>query len=550
MNTPIKRLFICATSVMALASCGGGNDVASGGAGTGVTSASAVSAGGPNGAVSTSATSTKAAMDRVGNSFATVPAGSMLRVAYIDATASGGLASIPATGYSTPDILIYAFVSTAGLASQTLDTYLINAIKAGASLQGPGKKTFISIGGEYGASISFANVNSIVSNVSAGITALNATLPKANQVVGVDLDLESSQDAATITALAAGFKQTLGKTFLVSVAPQPVSISGPGGSIDPSNPTNLGLSSTGFSNQYGQAIASGNVDYIFAQAYNTPNFTIGGCNETQLCFIGQLATAFNNAQKASCSGSSGTPLCIPSNTQYAIGLPSSRAGVGINSASIWQPESGAYDYSSQLSALATTINAALPILQKNNNNGIMVWSQDTDYDPAIGYGDQYACVGGFNSAIFGSTLAMNCPQPTPPPGAVSPFTLTIVNNTPNYIGIGMQDQTYYYRFAGAGDIAVPPNSTVTSGTTTSNQKSISTALNTLMANGADNIMRVTYNKFTQGQNVYTNSGTDGSYDGTLCQCNSMPTCNNVLTQFMPNTTRTITLNANLSCTVQ
>jgi len=48
MNTPIKRLFICATSVIALASCGGGNDVASGGAGTGVTSASAVAAGGPN----------------------------------------------------------------------------------------------------------------------------------------------------------------------------------------------------------------------------------------------------------------------------------------------------------------------------------------------------------------------------------------------------------------------------------------------------------------------------------------------------------------------
>ncbi|CAN1531656.1 hypothetical protein MCEZE4_01428 [Burkholderiaceae bacterium] len=72
MNTPIKRLFICATSVMALASCGGGNDVASGGAGTGVTSASAVTASAPNGAAansatSTSVTSTKAAMDRVGN---------------------------------------------------------------------------------------------------------------------------------------------------------------------------------------------------------------------------------------------------------------------------------------------------------------------------------------------------------------------------------------------------------------------------------------------------------------------------------------------------
>jgi hypothetical protein len=63
---------------MALASCGGGNDVASGGAGTGVTSASAVSAGGPNGATansaaSTSVTSTKAAMDRIGTGAPSCP---------------------------------------------------------------------------------------------------------------------------------------------------------------------------------------------------------------------------------------------------------------------------------------------------------------------------------------------------------------------------------------------------------------------------------------------------------------------------------------------
>ena len=73
VNTTIKHLLICATSVIALASCGGGNDVASGGAGTGVTSASAVSAGAPNSAVPTTTSSTanvaptKAAMDRVGN---------------------------------------------------------------------------------------------------------------------------------------------------------------------------------------------------------------------------------------------------------------------------------------------------------------------------------------------------------------------------------------------------------------------------------------------------------------------------------------------------
>jgi len=459
MNSLIQRLFIASTCLIGLASCGGGNDLTSGSS-AGVTSASAVTAGTSNSATTTSVTATKAAMDKVGNSFATVPAGSMLRVAYIDATASGGLAAIPATGYSTPDILIYAFVQS-GLTSPTLDSYLVSAITNGASQQGAGKQTFISLGGQFGASISLANVPSIVSNVSAGIKALNATLPKANQVVGVDLDLEQSQDSATIAALAAGFKQA---GFLVSIAPQPVTLSGPDGTVDPNNPSNLGLSAGGFNNQFGQAIASGNVDYIFAQAYNTGNFTVGGCNENQLCFIGQLATALNNAQKASCSGSSGTPLCIPSKTKYAIGLPSSRAGVGENHASIWQPASGAYDGAAGLSALATSINAALPILQKNNNNGIMVWSQDTDYLPT-GYGDQYACIGGFNSVIFGSTLAMTCPGAPPPPSPLPAFTMVITNTGSTYASVILQTSAWQYDYVGGpSNLAIAPGATVTVGT--------------------------------------------------------------------------------------
>ena len=62
MKTLIKRLFIWATAVITLASCGGGNDVASGGTGTGVTSASAVTNTAP-----TSVTATKAAMDNIGD---------------------------------------------------------------------------------------------------------------------------------------------------------------------------------------------------------------------------------------------------------------------------------------------------------------------------------------------------------------------------------------------------------------------------------------------------------------------------------------------------
>ena len=58
MNSLIQRLFISATCLIGLASCGGGNDLASGSS-AGVTSASAVA--------STNAAPTLAAMDRIGN---------------------------------------------------------------------------------------------------------------------------------------------------------------------------------------------------------------------------------------------------------------------------------------------------------------------------------------------------------------------------------------------------------------------------------------------------------------------------------------------------
>jgi len=414
----LKKMTICVSSVIVLASCGGGNDVASGGAGTGVTSASAVapaaSVASSNNSARTTVSPTMAAIDKVGNSFTSVPAGSILRVAYVDAFANT-FAGIPAAGFAAPDILIYAFVQS-GLTSPVLDSALISAITSAAPKQSAGSKTFISIGGQNGSSATLSNTATVVSNVSAGIKALNATLPKANQVVGVDLDLENGISAATISALAVGFKQA---GFLVSIAPQP--IAGPvqaapwnAPNVDPASPNGvtgvssaLYLSSGSTSNDYGAAIASGNVDYIFAQAYNTgPGaVNIGQCAETQICIVGQLATALNNLVKTSCAGSTGTPLCIPSTTRYAIGLPSIRGAAGTYT--IWQPPTGApYNDQTILSALAAEINKA-PL---NGKNGIMTWVLNADYSPGKDpYNDSYACTGGFSSVVFGATQAMSCP---------------------------------------------------------------------------------------------------------------------------------------------
>ena len=457
-------------SLVSLVSCGGGNDIASGGTAAGVTSASAVA--------SAKATPTVAAMDNIG--FASVPAASILKVAYVDATATGSSAAIPAAGFAAPDIVIYGFVVD-GLTAPTLDTYLINAVTKGVKNQGATSKTFISIGGETGtsATINPSTAGAIITNVTAGIKALNATLPPTNQIVGVDLDLEGGGqpiDAPTISALALGFKQA---GFLVSIAPQAVSIDStpmcpvtPSHSMKSSNPTLLGMASGGCNNQYGPVIASGNVDYIFVQAYNTGGWSMDGCDETQTCLVGALANAFNTITKPSCAGSNGTPLCIPSTTRYAIGLPSSRGAAG--AATIWQPavspvgsSTPSYDYPTILNALATEITSDIPILSKTGKNGIMFWSLNVDYSPTV-YSDKYACVGGFSSVIFGSTLPMVCPVP---PGPTSPFTLVIKNTSAkNYVVANIFPAPLgSANTIGDGVNAIAPGTSVTIGTTATNK---------------------------------------------------------------------------------
>ena len=457
-------------SLVSLVSCGGGNDIASGGTAAGVTSASAVA--------SAKATPTVAAMDNIG--FASVPAASILKVAYVDATATGSSAAIPAAGFAAPDIVIYGFVVD-GLTAPTLDTYLINAVTKGVKNQGATSKTFISIGGETGtsATINPSTAGAIITNVTAGIKTLNANLPPTNQIVGVDLDLEGGGqpiDAPTISALALGFKQA---GFLVSIAPQAVSIDStpmcpvtPSHSMKSSNPTLLGMASGGCNNQYGPVIASGNVDYIFVQAYNTGGWSMDGCDETQTCLVGALAKAFNTITKPSCAGSNGTPLCIPSTTRYAIGLPSSRGAAG--AATIWQPavspvgsSTPSYDYPTILNALATEITSDIPILSKTGKNGIMFWSLNVDYSPTV-YSDKYACVGGFSSVIFGSTLPMVCPVP---PGPTSPFTLVIKNTSAkNYVVANIFPAPLgSANTIGDGVNAIAPGTSVTIGTTATNK---------------------------------------------------------------------------------
>ena len=160
----------------------------------------------------------------------------------------------------------------------------------------------------------------IINNVSGQIAAYNAKLI-GGKISGVDLDLEGSIDAATITALAQAFNAK----GLVAAAPQVINLSA-GSNVEPANPTNLGLSSGGNNNQYGPAIAAGYVDYILAQTYNSGGWTVGGVEENNVNFFATISQALNNSVKSSCTGV--TTLCIPQNVQIAIGEPSNAGASG------------------------------------------------------------------------------------------------------------------------------------------------------------------------------------------------------------------------------
>lgn len=539
-------------SLVSLVSCGGGNDIASGGTAAGVTSASAVA--------SAKATPTVAAMDNIG--FASVPAASILKVAYVDATATGSSAAIPAAGFAAPDIVIYGFVVD-GLTAPTLDTYLINAVTKGVKNQGATSKTFISIGGETGtsATINPSTAGAIITNVTAGIKALNATLSPTNQIVGVDLDLEGRGqpiDAPTISALALGFKQA---GFLVSIAPQAVSIDStpmcpvtPSHSMKSSNPTLLGMASGGCNNQYGPVIASGNVDYIFVQAYNTGGWSMDGCDETQTCLVGALAKAFNTITKPSCAGSNGTPLCIPSTTRYAIGLPSSRGAAG--AATIWQPavspvgsSTPSYDYPTILNALATEITSDIPILSKTGKNGIMFWSLNVDYSPTV-YSDKYACVGGFSSVIFGSTLPMVCPVP---PGPTSPFTLVIKNTSAkNYVVANIFPAPLgSANTIGDGVNAIAPGTSVTIGTTATNKINpaipVNAALDSYFQSLAQSVLinAINISTYANAADRAAGSSPINGWNGTPAVVWTPPVGGGCVSNFnfQANTTYTLTVNA-------
>jgi predicted chitinase len=455
INTSLKHLLICATSVMALASCGGGNDVASGGAGTGVTSASAVTAGASNSAASTSITSTKAAMDRIGG---TTPAWVIQSFQTLFPNNPAGY-----TAQSLSDALAVHNVFAGQNAVQQVYNY---AAFLANSAHETGNYLYMTELGNYGGPTNWStNGQGIFSGSYAGCQ-------------------------------------------------------GP--------PVPPGYGGTGTICYYGRGALQISHDYNY-QVYGANNGAFANPN----IILGSGAPNYTNN------------LLFDSGVWFwsddSTGLQKLRPMDGFLAAT------NTYATSDPFGQSIKVINGGIecgggvsPQAQTEAQDRI---NKFITYLPVVASAAGVQLISGYSTAKDG-TIGVACTA-TP---AGSPFTLNIINKTANYIGIGLQDQSWNYRFVGAGDIAVAPNATVTVGTTSSGQKLVSTTLNGMITASGDNIVRVTYNNYTQNQNVVQNAGTPGGWTGILCA--SLAGGTQVLTTFLPNTTRSITLNADLSCTVQ
>ncbi|NQU16446.1 MAG: hypothetical protein HQ564_00145 [Candidatus Saganbacteria bacterium] len=316
------------------------------------------------------------------------------KASYIQLGATGSLTQISSSGVAALDVVIFAF---GDIATTSIDSSYLTWMQTFMDYGAADAVCFLSIGGEYvtpEAINAAGGVNTIVSNVVAQISSYNSGLT-TGEIAGVDLDLENGVEAATIEALAAGFKAA---GLTVCIAPQVFVSSGQ--AVDPANPTNLVLTSGGSlttTNSYGLAVASGNVDYIMVQAYNSGWITVNGYYENQTQFLKGIANALSNAR---------TILSIPAATKVFVGTVANQCAGG--QFNIFNPDLGwpfpvPYDHQAILNQLQTDIVAMEnDSTNYGNINGIMYWSMNNDYMPTA-WSDTYAVKGGFSKTICGAT---------------------------------------------------------------------------------------------------------------------------------------------------
>lgn len=309
-----------------------------------------------------------------------------LKVSYVDLSAVGALALVsPMSSYAASDIIVFAFAQPS--TSSINNSYLSNmkAIEAAA----PNSKFFLSGGGAISQKMTdgTAGANNIINQVQ-GYRQLGI------RIDGVDMDFEQGETSQVLWDFANKIKS--GSNLLLSAAPQ-IYFNSPAG-CDTMTSSNLmqclALSSGGQNNNYSHLLDNSFqfLDYLFPQAYNSPNFTINGYNETNIPFYSQAASALSTYVRTLASNGGYNVT-----TKIAIGEPVNRAA-GSPAGTIYG-SSATYNQAAILSQLQTQIQSSLqyPLIAGN-----MMWSVNADYDPAD-FNDVSAKQGAYSTTIFGAT---------------------------------------------------------------------------------------------------------------------------------------------------
>ena len=342
--------------------------------------------------------------------------------AYVDAFATGAIGRITASGWATPTVLLIGFADPrTSAANSTIAGALSTAAGNRPASQG-GNLTFVSIGGAGVSPSSWPQpAGTLAGNLIAQINGYNNSLTGNNQVVGVDLDLENGFAADTIANLAHalhGQPLSNGKTLLVSIAPQVVGVSGV--NVDATQAVNLGFSPGGINNNYGTALKNNDVDYIFAQAYNsgptvivlnnvitTSGASVQGIDESNPLFFQGIGQAMNSVVRSVCTNA--TTLCIQVGTKVFVGMPANQGAGGtytVFNPSAPQAPPISYDQATILSALSnelTYMKTTNPT-PYSNISGVSMWALGNDYAPNL-FTDNFAKAGAFSTAMFGASPA-------------------------------------------------------------------------------------------------------------------------------------------------
>lgn len=310
-------------------------------------------------------------------------AGGFLKVSYVDLSATGALALVnPMSIYSASDIINFAFANPS---SSTINSSYVSNMKA-IEAAAPNSKFFLSVGGAISQQMTdgVAGANNVISQVQAyrnlGI-----------RIDGVDMDFEQGETGQVLWDFANKIKNS--SNLLLSAAPQIYYLNSCSTiTTSPSNVTTcMALSSGGQNDNYRSLLNNSFqfLDYLFPQAYNSPDFTINGYNETNINFYTAAATAISQYVN-------GVAQYSPVTVQVAMGEPVNRAA-GSPAGTIYGTNP-VYDQASILSQLQQQINASLstPLIA-----GTMMWSTNADYDPAD-FEDSSAKQGAYTTTIFGA----------------------------------------------------------------------------------------------------------------------------------------------------